>query len=285
MSARMKMLYGTAALGVGLGLALPSLAGDGQLGLAASDPSQVAGIVAGMQADEVPAFGGQVVAAVARMPLSPKLRQKQLLDVATELAKATPALPATLAEMVANVPLQMLPEWVGAFKTPLREQTAGMPDAGYEKMAADVLAGLDARDDLSADDKTIRVTFAIVLLARGKSPEEDRKFADTLIAGLSEQYRGQVAAAAPSALEGDYTRLLGPGADFRLVVPTGGLMGAAPVIEQDQFGQVARQPNLLVYDVNRPFPLPRGVEGEPEPTRPSSTGSHPVIPPPYGGQF
>ena len=259
------------------------VAADEQLGLAASDPRQVPAIVAKMEAKAVPAFAGQVMQAAAKMPTSPRHRLGQMRDLAVEFAKATPAaeLPALLAQLVVNTPFQMLPGWVESFQSPLAAQLKPVADAPYEKLVAGVLAQIGQATNLSDEDKTIFTTFAIVLLARGKTPEETQAFAVRLLDALPAAYRGQVGAALPAALAGNYTPLLGPAAARgRLVLPHG-KVGERPVNLADVLGEVAKQPDLLVHDVNRPAPLPWTET----PAARSSTTRKPVIPPPYKAQF
>ncbi len=264
-----------------------SVADDEQLGLAASDPLQVSAIVAQKKAAEVPAFAGQVMQAIAKMPLSPKLRLQQMQDVSAEFLKASPQdeLSPLLAQMVMNVPFQMLPGWVDAFKPSVDERTALIVDDAHDKLASGVLKQIEAADGLSDEDKTIYATFAIVLLARGKSPEELDAFVKRMLDVLPAGYRDQVAAAAPAALNGDYSLLLGPGASGeRLVKPSGGTLGQSEILTSpNSFGETIKQPNLLVYDVNRPFPLPRATEGGA--TVGGTSTPAPVVPPPYVGQF
>ncbi len=277
------------AVAVVAGLAGGALADDEQLGRAASDPAQIAAIVAGMDAADVPDFAGQVMQAAARMPLSPRVRLQQMQAVSQAFLKAVPPdrLDAALAQLILNVPFQMMPEWVGGFKPALAEQTAAMDDAAYDKLAAGVLKRIDADETLPAEDKTIFATFAIVLMARGKSGGADEAFAGRMLPVLPAAYRDQVAAAVPAALAGDYAMLLGPDAGARLVVPSGGTTGQAEVIKPDPLGLVVKQPSLLVYDVNRPFPIPEaaGVGQPAQPTDAHAESPSPVVPPPYRGQF
>ena len=263
---------------------------DEQVGRAAADPQQVAAIVATMKADEVPAFAGKVMQATANMPVSPKLRLRQLTGGSGEFltAIAPEETPALLGQLIVNIPFQMLPGWVSGFKPAVDEKTAAMDDAAFDQFSSQVLKQIDANEALSDEDKTIYTTFAIVLLARGKTVESNEAYLERMLAVLPETYRAQVAAAAPAALAGDYSLLLGPQAADRLVTPQGGIMGQAPVPVADPLGVVTLQPNLLIYDVNRPFPLPVGPEGDDtRPPRPpqSETETTPVVPPPYRGQF
>ena len=263
-----------------------AVAADEPLGLAASDPQRIAGLVGQMDAKEVPAFAGRVMQAVAKMPTSPKHRLRQLSEVAVEFAGATaPAeRPALLARLVMNTPFQMLPGWVEAFKPPLAEQLKPVDDAAYDKLAAAVLKEIEGAEALTDEDKTIFTTFAIVLLARGKDPDESLAFANRLFPLLPGAYRDQVAAATPAALAGDYTLVLGPDAGrMRLVIPEA-KQGDRPVNLAEVLGGVATQPDLLVHDVNRPAPLIRTDLGDPTPAPPSTTPK-PVIPEPYKAQF
>lgn len=265
------------------------VAADEQLGLAASDPRQVPAIVAAMEAKAVPAFAGQVMQAAAKMPTSPRHRLGQMRDLAVEFAKAAPAaeLPALLAQLVINTPFQMLPGWVDAFKPPLAAQLKPVADAPYEKLAAGVLAHIGQATNLSDEDRTIFTTFAMVLLARGKTSEEEKAFAVRLLPALPAAYRDQVGAALPAALAGDYTPLLGPAAARgRLVMPHG-KVGDRPVNLADVLGEVAKQPDLLVHDVNRPAPLERTeiADRSPVPPAVTTTTPKPVIPEPYKAQF
>jgi len=270
-------------------LARIAAAADDQLGLAASDPRQVPSIVAAMKANAVPDFAGQVMQAAAKMPISPRRRLAQMRDIAVEFAKAAPAaeLPALLARLVVNTPFQMLPGWVEAFKPPLAAQLKPIDDNAYAKLAAGVLKEIGGAETLADEDKTIFTTFAIVLLARGKTPEEEQAFAAGLLAALPAAYRDQVGAALPAALAGDYTPLLGPGAaQLRLVAPHG-KVGERPVNMDVVLGEVAKQPDLLVHDVNRPAPLDRTeiADRSPAPPAATTTTPKPVIPEPYKAQF
>ena len=263
-----------------------AVAADEPLGLAASDPQRIAGLVGQMDAKEVPAFAGRVMQAVAKMPTSPKHRLRQLNEAAVEFARAAaPAeQPALLARLVMNTPFQMLPGWVEAFKPPLAEQLKPVDDAAYDKLAAAVLKEIEGVDGLTDEDKTIFTTFAIVLLARGKDPDESLDFANRLFPLLPAAYRDQVAAATPAALAGDYTLVLGPDAGrMRLVIPEA-KQGERPVNLAAVLGGVATQPDLLVHDVNRPAPLFRTDLGDPTPAPPTTTPK-PVIPEPYKAQF
>ena len=161
-------------------------AADDQLGLAASDPSQVPSIVTAMEAKAVPDFAGQVMQAAAKMPISPRRRLAQMRDIAVEFAKAVPAaeLPALLAQLVVNTPFQMLPGWVEAFKPLLAAQLKPIDDNAYAKLAAGVLKEIGGAETLTDEDKTIFTTFAMVLLARGKTPEEEQAFAASLLDAL-----------------------------------------------------------------------------------------------------
>jgi hypothetical protein len=142
------------------------------------------------------------------------------------------------------------------------------------------LKQIETADGLSDEDKTIYATFAIVLLARGKSPEELDAFVKRMLEVMPVASRDQVAAAASPALGGDYSLLLGPSTTGqRLVRPYGGTLGQAEILTApNSFGETVKQPSLLIYDVNRPFPLPRGPQG-------GATPPPPVVPPPYVGQF
>jgi hypothetical protein len=263
-----------------------AVAADEPLGLAASDPQRIAGLVGQMDAKEVPAFAGRVMQAVAKMPTSPKHRLRQLNEAAVEFARAAaPAeQPALLARLVMNTPFQMLPGWVEAFKPPLAEQLKPVDDAAYDKLAAAVLKEIEGAEALTDEDKTIFTTFAIVLLARGKDPDESLAFANRLFPLLPGAYRDQVAAATPAALAGDYTLVLGPDAGrMRLVIPEA-KQGERPVNLAEVLGGVATQPDLLVHDVNRPAPLIRTDLGDPTPAPPTTTPK-PVIPEPYKAQF
>ena len=271
-----RMAVGVVAVSLCIGLLGSSLANDEQIGVAASDPRQVPELVAGMAAQDVPAFAGEVMKAIANMPVSPAVRLRQMREVATAFLAAVPKgqESALLAQLIMNVPFQMLPGWVAAFKPAVSEKTGALTDTAHETLAADVLKAIDAGEGLSDEDKTIFTTFAIVLLARAPTPEENKAFLDRLLPVLPESYRGQVAAAAPAALEGDYTLLLGPSA-FRLV-EADGKSGARTILTTTASGQMAEQ---LMHGVNRPAPLPGPAEEAPPPV-PS-----PVIPPPYAGQF
>ncbi|NLF22743.1 MAG: hypothetical protein GX590_06220 [Lentisphaerae bacterium] len=271
-----RIAVGVAAVSLCIGLLGTCLANDEQIGAAASDPRQVSELVAGMAAQDVPAFAGEVMKAIANMPVSPAVRLRQMREVATAFLAAVPKgqESALLAQLIMHVPLQMLPGWVAAFKPAVGEKTAALDDAVLHTLAADVLKAIDAGEGLSDEDKTIFTTFAIVLLARAPTPEENKAFLDRLLPVLPESYREQVAAAAPAALEGDYTLLLGPSA-FRLVEADGKL-AARTILTTTASGQMAEQ---LIRDVNRPAPLPGPAEEAPPPV-PS-----PVIPPPYAGQF
>lgn len=270
-------------------LARAAAAADERLGLAASDPRQVPAIVAAMDAKDVPAFAGLAIQAAAKMPTSPKQRLAQMRDVAVAFAKAVPEaeLPALLAQLVINTPFKMLPGLVEAFKPPLAAQLKPVADPKYAKLSASVMGHIGRTETLPDDDKTIFTAFAIVLLARGRTLEEEHACATGMLTALPAAYRDQVGAALPAALAGDYTPLLGPGAaQWRLVSPHG-KVGERPVNLADVLGEVAKQPDLLVHDVNRPAPLARTEIADRYPAPPASTTTtpKPVIPEPYKAQF
>jgi hypothetical protein len=279
-----RIAVGVVAAALSIELLVPCLANDVQIGAAASDPQQVPALIAGMPAQEVPAFAGQVMEAIANMPVSPAVRLRQMREVATAFLAAAPQgqEPALLAQLITHVPFQMLPGWISAFKPAVGEKTAAMTDAAYETLAADVLKAIDAGEEWSDEDKTIFTTFAIVLLARAPAPEENKAYLDRLLPVLPESYRGQVAAAAPAALAGDYSLLLGPTA-FRLV-EAHGTVGARMIQTTTVSGRLAEQ---LIHDVNRPAPIAtQEEEGRPVVPRPVIPHvTSPVIPPPYVGQF
>lgn len=265
------------------------VAADEQMGLAASDPGQVPTIIEKMEAKAIPAFAGQVMQAAAKMPTSPKRRLEQMRDVAVAFAAAIPAaeLPALLAQLVIHTPFQMLPDWVDVFRPPLAEQLKPLDEAAYDKLAADVLKHIGDAGALSDEDKTIFTAFAIVLLARGKDLDESGAFAARLLPLLPASYRDQVAAAVPAALAGNYAPLLGPEAGrMRLVIPQT-MPGEHQGTLADVLGGVARQPYLLVHDVNRPAPLAKTeiADRSPEPPSVTTTTPKPVIPQPYKAQF
>ncbi len=268
-----------------------SLADDEQIGLAASDPAQVAGIIAQMDAGDVPAFAGQVMQAIATMPVSPALRLQQMQDVAEEFLKFAPpeVLASLLSHLIMNVPFQMLPELNDAFRTCVAERTAAMDDAAYDIFTEGVLDQIEEADALTDEDRTIYATVAIVVLARGETPEAVDAFVERTMDSLPETYQAQVMAAVPQAMAGDYSTLLMLASETpdsspsetpasspsetpasSPVVPSS--MGQAEVVTSESIGLVVEQPNDLAVDVNRPFPLP---PSEPEPP----------VPPPYTGQF
>lgn len=271
-----------------LSLSWFAVAADESLGVAASDPRRIAGIVGKMEAAEVAPFAGQVMQAVAKMPTSPKHRMRQLCDVAVEFTRtADPAgRAAVLGHLVMNTPFQMLPGWVAGFKPPLDELLKPLEDPAYDKFSAAVLKEIGDAEGLTDEDKTIFTTFAIVLLARGKDQDENLAFANRLFPLLPAAYRGQVAAATPAALSGDYTPLLGPEAGRMRIVMPEAKEGERPVNLPEVLGGVAKQPDLLVHDVNRPAPLIRTDLGVPTPPPPAATSTtpKPVVPPPYKGQ-
>ena len=68
-----------------------ALTNEERVGLAAADPQQVAELVAAMDAKATPLFAGEVVEAIASMPLSPVLRLRQMRDSAAAFLQAVPA--------------------------------------------------------------------------------------------------------------------------------------------------------------------------------------------------
>ncbi len=268
-----------------------ALTNEERVGLAAADPQQVAELVAAMDAKATPLFAGEVVEAIASMPLSPVLRLRQMRDSAAAFLQAVPAAqrPELLARMVSSIPFQMLPRWVDGFKPELKAATAEMSAADYKKLATAAVEAVAGIEELSDEAKTIYTTFIITLLSRGESQEEREEFASALLPAVAAACRDQVEAALPSALQGDYAMLLGP--EMMRLVEAHGKMGARRVATADALGEVAEEAERLIHDINRPAPLilrPRDGELTPTPPHHTSAGvpsSSPVIPPPYRGQF
>ncbi len=270
-----------------ISLAGPLLANE-TIGAAAADPSQIAGLVAKMEAKEVAPFAGQVTDAIAKMPISPGRRVRQMAQAARAFLDAAPAgqQAPLIGWQLGGVPPRLLPAWVSALKPTVGALTAELDDAAHDAFTAKVLQTIDGLQR-TADEKTILATFALALLAREQTPAEAEKSLAAAVATLPAGYRDQVAAAAPSALQGDYRMLLGTEAEtFRLVVPD-----PQPTNTVVQVGGLATRltaprtdDETIFIDVGleRPSVLPVG-EGVHR-SSPALQRSSPVIPPPYPGQ-
>ncbi|MDD5706087.1 MAG: hypothetical protein PHR35_09185 [Kiritimatiellae bacterium] len=256
-----------------------------QVGAAASDPGAIAGIVGAMGAGDVAPFAGQVMDAIAKMPLAPKRRVRQMAVAAEAFLNASPEgqQAVLIGWELGNVPPRLLPGLVDAFKPAVSALTSSLDAAAHAAFTAKVLTTIDG---LSLDDesKTIAATFALVLLARSQTPEETEKYLAAAVAVLPESYRDEVAAAAPSALNGDYTMLLGPEAEtFRLVSPdakvTNAVVQVGVMTTRETAPRTDDETIFIDVGLERPSVLPIGEGG----TSPSP--SSPVVPPPYKGQF
>jgi hypothetical protein len=248
------------------------------VGLAAARPERIGELVAGMEAAAVAPFAGQVIEAIAKMPVSPGRRVRQMATAAEAFLAAAPAdrRAALIGQIVGHVPPRLLPSWVETFKPAAAALVAGLDGPAHAAFTADVLKAIDA---LPLDDeaKTVRAAFAMALLNRAATAEEREPYIKAAVAALPESYRDEVAAAAPAALAGDYTMLLGPETrPFRLVTP-GGVPAATNVVVQ--VGGITIR-NTVASPAPDEVPI-LGVGLERPPVLPPP----PVIPPPYKGQF
>lgn len=270
-----------------LALAGPLQANE-TIGAAAADPSQIAGLVAKMEAREVAPFAGQVTDAIAKMPLSPGRRVRQMAQAASAFLDAAPEgqQAPLIGWQLGGVPPRLLPAWVGAVKSAVHALTAELDAAAHAAFTVKVLQTIDGLQR-AADEKTILATFALALLAREQTPEETEKSLAAAVATLPVAYRDQVAAAAPAALRGDYRMLLGTEAEtFRLVVPdpqpTNNVVMVGGLATRLTAPRTDDETIFIDVGLERPSVLPVGEEVHR--SSPSLRRSSPVIPPPYRGQ-
>lgn len=256
-----------------------------RIGAAAADPSKIASLVAGMEAGGVAPFAGEVAAAIAKMPIAPDKRISQLVGATRAFLDAAPAARVDeLAQILTHVPYRMLPPFVTALKAPLAAQLSTLDAKQYDQFCADVLTAID-HFELADDAKMVYASFAIVLLARGETPEANEAAAKKMAETVPATYRDMVLAVLPPTLAGDYTAIFGPQAEsLRLVKP---VTPADPTLEVGgltTLTTVERNSDESIFidvGLERPSVLPEG----PGTTRERPSRSSPPVPEPYRGQW
>lgn len=263
-----------------------SYAVDGNsLTAAAEDTSKIPEIVKSLEGQKGSDFAADVMNAIAKMPGNPSKKVNKMVSAAEKFLGCVPEgeLPAMFANLTANVPFPSLPAWVDAFKPTVDAFTKDIAGDQYDKLVNDVMSKINALGNTSDADKTTISAFALKLLSRAKTEEEQSEWIKKVV--LPAAYADQVKNAMPGVFAGNYDAVLGPDAKvvkaddkIRLVTPD-----TPKIREQDFLNNQAAEFGVDVIGatedregIERPEPmiLPTG-EGH---------GKKPPVPKPYKGQ-
>jgi hypothetical protein len=259
-------------------------AADARIGAAALDPGKIPGFVRAMPPADTAAFVKRVVVAASRLPVAPQERVKRIADVLGQALETVPAdaQPAVIANGLAAIPYSMLPAAVDLLVPRVAKITGSMDDAAYGALLVKTVAAVDGLQ-LSRDDKSIVMTFAIVLLARAKPQGKQDELIRTALQAVPESYRSTVQQMVAAALRGDYAAIFGPTAEVLSIIPDKKAPATVSLTGQTMRDDVLRSFDESIYiDVGLERPsIP--IEGEPKPS--TSTSSVPPIPKPYSGQW
>lgn len=247
---------------------------------AASDSGKIPEIVKTLDNGAVAPFAADVMAAVAKMAVSPARRIKQMVDTSVAFLNTTTTdkSDSIIEALVSSVPNTSLPEWTKLFKPTVDAFYEKVSDEDYKKIVGGVLAKIDS--DKNVADKVVTTAFALQLLARGETPEEKENWlAFQVIPAAS---KAQVLEAMPNVFRGNYDGLL---AGEKIVESK---MFVPPVQLNDvtREGQEDLDDESNVTRVGRPVPLTYRVKGKGKKKSHKKHHDDPTpVPPPYKGQF
>ncbi len=262
---------------------------DARVGGAATDPTKIAGLVAAMPATECAGFIKDVVVASSRLPVPPEKRVARVADVigAGLTAVANEARAEVLATALCAVPFTLLPATVDALAPQVRALTETLDAIAFDAFAVKVVAAVDSLP-LPAEDKTVYMTFAIVLLGRAAPQERLDEVIQTAFQAVPEAYRAAVEQMVAAALRGDYTAVFGPGAGAVIMVqpkePQSAVVQMADYWEREEVLRTVDETIFIDVGIERPS-IPTGEGESPAEPEPNPTVPVPPVPPPYLGQW
>lgn len=239
---------------------------------AAENPATIQSAIAALNGVSIQAFASEVIDAIATKPKNPIAKILSLVEASCEFLAASDEsnLADVIVAMISNVPFEALPEWTTQMIKPVADTTADIEETAYNKLVADVVSKIGDLDEFEDGDKVVVTAFAIKLLSRARDTYSE----DTIRAALEvvpPAYKGQVEAALPDVLSGDYSGVLA-GVDV-VTLPTTDASVAEP-------GTIGGVPG---------FEETKGVESTNDKTRkatktPTPTPPKPPVPVPYKEQ-
>lgn len=267
-----KMLFALVGIATCAGLVFADTAAD--VTAAASDAGKIPEIVKNIGNGSVSSFASDVMAAVAKMPVSPSRKIKQMVSVSEQfLGTTSPDKSVDIVEalVAAVIPFKFQPEWIRLFKPTVDSFYEKVSDADYKKIVSGVLAKIDSDKSVADKDKYVVTSFALLLLARGANAEEKESWLS--FQTLPESCKAQVLEVMPDVFRGNYDALLGGEV----------LVYVKPVNLNDvtREGQENLDDNSNVTRVGRPVPLTYRVEGKGK----GKGKKHPKPARVYSGQF
>lgn len=271
-----KMLFALVGIATCAGLVFADSAAD--VTAAASDPGKIAGIVKNLGNGSVSSFASDVMNAVAKMPVSPARKIRQMVGVSEGfLGTTSPDKSQDIVEaLVASVaPYKFQPEWIKLFKPSVDAFYEKVGDEDYRKIVAGVLAKVDSDKNVADKDKYVVTSFALLLLARGENAEEKDNWLTfiTIPAACDKQVR----AVMPDVFRGNYDALLG-GEKLNFVKPVN-------LNDVTREGQENLDDNSNVTRVGRPVPVTYRVRTKGHGKKKHHKDDPAPIPDPYSGQF
>lgn len=194
---------------------------DSAVTSAAANPSTIHNAVADLSGVTIQAFAAEVIDAIAAKPQEPVSKVLDLVAASSNFLKESDEsnLADVIVAMISNVPFEALPEWTTLMLSSVQDTTRDMTDASYSKLVTDVVSKIGDLADYTDEDKVVVTTFAIKLLARGADDPEDKEILNA-VGAVPVTLRGQVSAALPGVLAGDYSEILA-GVDIIDVPDTG----------------------------------------------------------------